>query len=224
MPEQGEQLERGIGTRHRAPRSGRGAGRGKSLSTAAVMMPSVPSAPTKSCFRSYPVLSLRRPRRPFQMRPSGSTTSRPEHEVARIAVAEHVHAAGVGRKIAADHAASFRAQAQRKEAVDLASGLLDVGEHAARFRRQRVVQRIDLADAVHAREREHDLAARGIRHRRAAHPGIAALRDDGRVRFRAELHDAGHFFSRRGPHHRRGCPAIDAAPVDHVRLDVGRRR
>ena len=33
-------------------------GFGNSLSTAAVMMPSVPSDPMNRCFRSYPVLSF----------------------------------------------------------------------------------------------------------------------------------------------------------------------
>ena len=53
-------------------------GRGRSRSTAAVTMPSVPSVPIKTCFQSYPALSLRKCRKPFTMLPSGSTTSRPK--------------------------------------------------------------------------------------------------------------------------------------------------
>ena len=63
------------GTAQRA--SARLRGRGTSFRTPAVMMPSVPSAPTKSWRRQYPVLSLRKRRRPFQMLPSGKTTSSP---------------------------------------------------------------------------------------------------------------------------------------------------
>lgn len=39
----------------------------------AVMTPSVPSDPMKSCFRSQPVLSLRRVLRQFRTVPSAST-------------------------------------------------------------------------------------------------------------------------------------------------------
>ncbi len=50
---------------------------GYSLRQAAVMMPSVPSAPRNSDFTSYPVLSLRSPVSVSSTRPSASTTSRP---------------------------------------------------------------------------------------------------------------------------------------------------
>ena len=52
-------------------------GAGKSFNTALVIIPNVPSAPTKSCFKSYPVLSLRNALNPFQISPLGSTTSKP---------------------------------------------------------------------------------------------------------------------------------------------------
>ena len=52
-------------------------GRGKSFTTAAVTIPSVPSAPMKSCLVSKPVESLRSAVMPSRISPSGSTTSRP---------------------------------------------------------------------------------------------------------------------------------------------------
>ncbi len=55
----------------------RSRGRGASFSTAAVMIPSVPSLPTNSWRRQYPVLSLRSRRSPSHTVPSGSTTSSP---------------------------------------------------------------------------------------------------------------------------------------------------
>ena len=63
------------GTAQSATASSRG--RGQSFRTAAVMIPSVPSLPTKSWRRQYPVLSLWRRRSPFHTVPSGSTTSSP---------------------------------------------------------------------------------------------------------------------------------------------------
>ena len=48
----------------------------------------------------------------------------PQHEIAGIAIAQHLHAAGVGREIAADHAGALGAEAERQEAVVLACGLL----------------------------------------------------------------------------------------------------
>ena len=52
-----------------------------------------------------------RPRR----RPSAVTTSRPRHLLARIAVAQHLRAAGVGREVAADRAAAFGGEAEREQ-------------------------------------------------------------------------------------------------------------
>ena len=66
-----------------------------------------------------------------------------EHQVARVAVAQHLHAAGVGREIAADHAGALRAEAEREEAVVRRRGLLQGLQDAARLDRHRVADRID---------------------------------------------------------------------------------
>ncbi len=65
----------GEGRAHNATAVSRG--RGTSFSTAAVMTPSVPSAPTNNWRRQYPVLSLRNRRSPFHTTPSARTTSSP---------------------------------------------------------------------------------------------------------------------------------------------------
>ena len=51
-----------------------------------------------------------------RIRPSASTTSKSEHEIARIAIGDHIGAAGIGREIAADGAGSLRLQATAETA------------------------------------------------------------------------------------------------------------
>ena len=108
-----------------------------------------------------------------------------QHEIARIAVAQHVDAARVGREIAADQTTAFATQAQRKQTVGFGRGLLYVGEYATRFHGHRVVERVDFDDPVHAAKRDDDRMASRVRRGRAAHAGIAALRHDGSFRFSA---------------------------------------
>jgi hypothetical protein len=144
----------------------------------------------------------------------------PEHLLARIAVAQHVDAAGVGGKVAADLATALGGERKREEAACVFGGALHGGEHAARFDGGRVVQDIERADAVHAGEGKHDLAARARGHRAADEAGVAALRHDGDVLPRAKRHHLRHFLRRRRPHHafRRG--GILLAPVGVVRFRV----
>src|SRR3546814_1336928 len=71
-----------------------------------------------------------------------------EHEIARGAVAQHVHAAGIGREVAADLARALGAEAQGEEAVGLDRSLLHLLQDAAGLHGDRVVDRVDLADAV----------------------------------------------------------------------------
>ncbi len=159
-------------------------GCGNSFRLAAVMIPSVPSAPMKRSRRSYPVLSLRRLDKPSMTRPSASTTSRPEHEISRHAVAHGREPARVGREIAADLATAFRAERQRKQPVDGSRGRLHVQQHAARFRDQREVGGVDFADAIQPVQRQHELIAARARRGAAAVAGVATLRHDGDARRR----------------------------------------
>ena len=57
------------------------------------------------------------------------------HEVARVAVAQHLHAAGIGREIAADLAGALRAEAEREEAVMRRRRFLQGLQDAAGLRR-----------------------------------------------------------------------------------------
>ena len=67
-----------------------------------------------------------------------------QHEVAGVAVAQHLHAAGIGREIAADHARALGAQAEREEAVVARGRLLQGLQDAARLDRHGIADRIDL--------------------------------------------------------------------------------
>ncbi len=50
------------------------------------------------------MLSFLSARNPSQTSPLASDDLQPQDEIAGIAIAQHLHAAGVGRQIAADHA------------------------------------------------------------------------------------------------------------------------
>ena len=101
---------------------------------------------------------------------------------ARDAVGERRGAAGIGRKIAADGAGAFRRQQLRIEPVDRGGGLARPLQGDAGLAGDGVRDGIDLADAVEAVERQHDLAV--LRRLAADQAGIAALRHDRRRRSR----------------------------------------
>src|SRR5262245_38866992 len=100
----------------------------------------------------------------------------PEHQFARDSISERAGAASIGREIAADGAAAFRAERERKQAAGGGCGLLRPDENHARFTGHGVGGRIDLADAVEAPQREQDLAL--VWRLAADKAGIAALRHD----------------------------------------------
>ena len=75
--------------------------------------------------------------------------------------------------------------------------------------------RVDLTDAIKARQRQHDLIV--MRRLAADQPGIAALRHDrsaGRIGELEKLRDLGDGT---GPQHHRRAPAIEVAHLDEVR-------
>ncbi len=156
--------------------------------------------------------------------PVGQHGFEAEHLLAGIAVAQHIDAARVGRKIAADLAAAFGGQRRREQPVGFRGGALHVGEHAARLDRNGVVQRVELADAVQARKREHDLVLRARGHRAARQAGVAALRHDGDARFRAQAHHRRHFGGARRAHYAEGAAAVLPAPIGEVGRSVARGR
>jgi hypothetical protein len=73
-----------------------------------------------------------------------------QHKVARVAVAQHLHAAGIGRKVAANLARALGAEAEREEAVMRRRRFLQGLQDAAGLDRHRIAHRIDLQHLVHA--------------------------------------------------------------------------
>ncbi len=147
-----------------------------------------------------------------------------EHELARVAEAQHRGASGIGREIAADRAAPFGRKRKRKEQPVVGGGLLDGGERHAGFGRQRRIVGIDGAHAVHPRERQHDRVALGVGRCAAALSRVSALRDDRDAQIRAGANDRGHFVGATGAHDRQRASVEAAAPVGDIGKDVGFRR
>ena len=160
---------------------------------------------------------------PVPYAPVGQHHLQPEHQLARVAVAQHVHAARVGRKVAADLAAALGRQRKRKQPIVPGSHALDLRQHAARFRGERIVERIDCADAVHPRQRNHDLGPRAGRHRAAAQAGISTLRNDAQAPPCGQAHRLRHFLGRTRPHDTQGLAAILPPPVGEKRVGIGTR-
>ena len=140
------------------------------------------------------------------------------HQVARVAVAQHLHAAGVGREIAADLARALRAEAEREEAVMRRRGLLQRLQDAARFDGHRVADRIDAQHLVHAADRQDDALMRRPRRGAAHQAGVAGLRHDGDAVLVAELHDLGGLLDGGRPHDDGRGADPRAAPVGDERL------
>ena len=149
--------------------------------------------------------------------PVGQDDLDAEREFAHVAVAQHRHATGVGRKVAADLGRALGAQAQGEQPVGVLSRALDVGQDAAGLDRDRVVERIDLAHAIEPRQRQHNLLARFVGHRSTAQAGVATLGHDGRAYLRAQADDGGDLFGVGRPHDHARLPAIQAAFVQEVR-------
>ena len=82
----------------------------------------------------------------------------PERHLARHAIGQRGGAAGIGGEIAADGAASFGAERQRKQPVDLGGALLRDLQHHAGLAGHGVGGGVDLADLVQPPHRDHDLA------------------------------------------------------------------
>ena len=153
-------------------------------------------------------------------RPSASTTSSPSACCARDAPRHGRGAARIGGEIAADRAGAFGRQQQRIEPVDIRRRFAHAPERHAGFRRDRVRGRVDLADLVHAVERQHDLAV--MRNLPADQPGIAALRHDRRLRLVGEFEDRRYLRDRARPQHHRGVAMIEVAHLAQIRLLHGR--
>ena len=147
-----------------------------------------------------------------------------QRQLARVAVAQHRRAPGVGRKIAADRAAALRRERQREVESRGGGGLVHGRQRQARLDRDRRVGGVERPHARHPRERQHDLVGGRVRRRAAAQAGVAALRHDRDAELGAGARDRGHFVGRPGLHDRARGAAVAAAPVGTRTARRRRRR
>ncbi len=145
-----------------------------------------------------------------------------EAQFARIAVAQHGGAAGIGRQIAPDGAGAFRREAERIEPAGRVCRLVHPGERDARVDRDRIVDRVECAHPGEPGQREHHRTARCVRGRTARQAGVAALWNDGHPVARAPAHHGGDVLDRVGLGDGDCTPEIAPAPVGGERFDVGR--
>ena len=159
-------------------------------------------------------------RQPVQDAAVGQHHFEPERHLARHAIGERGGAAGIGGEIAADGAASFRAERQRKQPVDLGGALLRDLQHHAGLAGHGVGGGVDVADLVHPPHRDHHLAImRGLAADKA---GVAALRHQRDSVFAGELADRGDFRGRARPQHQRRAAVKQVALLGDVGRDIGR--
>ena len=140
-----------------------------------------------------------------------------EAELARVAVAQDLRAAGVRREVAADRAAALGGEAEREEEAVRRGFFLDALQHAAGFDDHRQVGAVDAANPVQPRGRQQYLAAARVRNRGADEPGVAALRNERRTVVAACGDDRGDLRGRARAHDRERAPEVALAPVDLVR-------
>jgi len=145
-----------------------------------------------------------------------------ERQFAHVAVAQHLHAAGVGGEVAANLAAAFRRQGEREEASRRVRCLLHCRQRATGFDGDGVVAGIDGQHAVQAAEAEHDGLPGRIGGRRPAQAGVAALRHDGHAGRYAGPDHCRHVFDAARPHDAARRTPVTPTPVVDERRDVGR--
>src|SRR5690606_37239181 len=129
--------------------------------------------------------------------------------------------ARVRRQVSAELTRSFRAQAERKQPVDVCSRVLNLREHAAGLRDQREIVWVDGPNAPHACERDDDL--RAVRAGRAATAiaRVAAHGYDTDARLVAGPQDAGNLFRRARTQHQRCLASVELAMVDSEGFQIG---
>ena len=147
----------------------------------------------------------------------------PERQFAGVAVAQDLHAARVGRQVAADLAAAFGGQRQREQPAGRRRRFLDFLQDAARFDRDRVVSRIDRANRVHPRQAEEDRAPCQVRNAGAAVARVAALGHDRRTGLSARAHHGRDLGSASRTHDAQCLAAVASPPVAQVRRHVAVR-
>ena len=144
-----------------------------------------------------------------------------QHQVAHGAVAQHLHAAGVGRDVAANLAGALGAEAQREQPVGAVGGVLDLLQDHAGFDGDGVVDRVDGADALEPRGGDDDLAHVLVRLAAAGQSCVAALGDDGDAALGTDVYDACDLLGRLRPQYQGDAAHPVVAPARAVGRDVG---
>ena len=185
--EAAEQAQRGVRTARAAERTFFARPREQSFSTAAVMMPSVPSAPTNRWRRRVAGVVLAQPAQPVPDLPVRQHHLQPEHQVARIAVAHRVVAAGIGGEHAADLADALATEGQRQQAAGLGRRVCA----AFTMTPASIVMVMSIGSIARTRfirASDRTTVCGPVRRRAADHGGVAALRHDRHAGGGAELH------------------------------------
>ena len=139
--------------------------------------------------------------------------------MAHVAIGKNGRAAGIGRKVAGDAAGAFGAERKREHAAMLGCRLVNIGENAAAVDDHGIADRIDIANAVHALQRQDDVGAALARRLPPDETGIAGLRNDGRAGLAGKLQDRRHLFHRAGLEQQGRSAVIEAAIFDEMRRD-----
>ena len=142
-----------------------------------------------------------------------------QHQVARHAVMYGRETARIGRDVPADLATALRSERQRKVTPGRARGGLHFGQQATRFDDHREIVGIDVPDAVHAAQAQHDLRALCMGCRAAAIARVATVRHHAHARFVADRQHGRHFGCRCRQRDERRVAAIQAAKIGQERLD-----
>ena len=108
----------------------------------------------------------------------GQHNLEPENEGTSGSIPDDVYSARIRRDVAADLAAALGTETQRKQSINRSRCLLDFCQDAARLDFHREIDRVDVPNPVHPRQRQQYLLSRGVRYRPAAKPGIPALWHD----------------------------------------------
>src|SRR3546814_328609 len=133
---------------------------------------------------------------------------------------EHRRSPGIGGEIAADAARALRTERERKQSADALRGLLHVGKHGTAVRHQHVRYRVDVADAVHALQRQDEVVAGTSGNLSADKAGIAGLRDDRGAGLGGKFEDGCDFHRRAGLQHHWRYALVEPAVLDQTRRDI----
>ncbi len=149
--------------------------------------------------------------------PIGEDHLEPEHQIARGAVCEHADAAGIGRQIAADLAAAFRGEAQRKHPSRSVRAGAHFAERYAGFDSHALARRIDVPDRLQAAERDYDLRPGLVGDLTADETRVSRLRHHADARRVGDRQDPRHLVRRPWPQHQRRLAHVLVAPLDEIR-------